>query len=117
MLKYLGLIGASLLAAEVVSANGAVLLGTGCASTAIFAATSQVERDFPTFGRWYIQEFRTLVPANEFEIIFQRSELDANGAAPCVKAEMAGRMGATDCKLLSVRLTALSPTHDRLCRP
>jgi hypothetical protein len=88
-------------------------LSLGCGHHAADAATERAHVEIPNEGSWYIQDFTTLVPYEEFKFVMQSNDY-TKGALPCAKVVVKAWSGATDCKIKSVKVEALkSVTHGR----
>jgi hypothetical protein len=95
-------------------------LGVGCGNEAARAATAALDSKMPTWGNWYIQEFKTIVPANDFEFIMQANgglvDDDSSRAYLCAKVTVDGYMGATDCKIIDVKVEKSNSVETGLCK-
>jgi hypothetical protein len=97
-------------------------LASGCGSTAAHMTTAKLESEYPTWGSWTIQEFKTIIQYNKFEFL-----MSANGSLqndedsrtyPCARVTVSGHMGATDCKIKpeDIKVEMLQPVQYGLCK-
>jgi hypothetical protein len=117
MVKLIALI---VLTSAAANAETFFSLRPSCGNLAAFQATQQVNAKFPTAGFWYIQDFKTLTIAQDYEFIMQSNSLvetPGQDKQPCAKVTVHAHAGATDCKILAVNVTKLEPVASNvLCK-